>query len=115
MSESPDPGTVMVRRTAYGRPPEEREHRLPVPAFETQHVARVGVGMSSTRRMSAEFEFMKVEVRVELPCLPNEDDIRETVTYATALIDEIINGPEEDRGAPLIEQAPRHTPGAPIA
>lgn len=116
MSERPDPGTVMVRRTAYGRPPEEREHRLPVPDFETPHVARVAVGMTSTRRMSHDFEFMKVEVRVDLPCLPNEEDVRETVAYASGLIDEIVNGADPDMGEPpALTQQPRHEPGAPIA
>lgn len=111
----PDPGIVMVRRTAYGRAPEEREVRVPVPAFDTPHVARVAVGATSTRRMSADFEFMKIEVRVDLPCLPNEEDIRETVSYASALIEELIHGAEPDFGPTPAIPVQRHIPGTPIA
>lgn len=111
----PDHGTVLVRRTAYGRPPEEREARLPVPVFEGE-TARVTVGNSATRKMGTEFEFMKVEVRVELPCLANEMDIRETIHYAAGLIEEFINGPEVDRGdAPTMIAVERRQPGTPIA
>ena len=116
MSEAPDQGTIMVRRTAYGRPPQERERRVPVPVFEGPS-ARVTVGTSITRRMATEFEFMKVEVRVELPCQPNEQDILETAEYANHLIERVIGTavPEPDVGpAPAIQITARQ-PGTPIA
>lgn len=116
MSEAPDQGTIMVRRTAYGRAPQEREHRIPVPLFDGP-IARVTVGTSITRRLANEFEFMKVEVRIELPCQPNEQDVLETAEYANSLIERVIGTapPEPDVGsAPAIQIAAR-TPGTPIA
>lgn len=107
----------MVRRTAYGRPPEEREQRIPVPVFDCDPVY-VTTGLSATRRINDNFEYMKVEVRIELPCAPNETDIRETINYATGLIDELVNGAEDDLGVqPLADTQtlPQHQPGTPIA
>lgn len=116
MSEAPDQGTIMVRRTAYGRPPQEREHRVPVPLFDGPS-ARVTVGTSITRRLANEFEFIKVEVRVELPCQPNEQDVLETADYANGLIERIIGSavPEPDVGTAPAIQIEARQPGTPIA
>ena len=117
MSEQPDQGTVMVRRTAYGRAPQEREHLIPVPLFDGPH-ARVAVGTSITRRLSSEFEFIKVEVRIELPCQPNQSDIMETADYANSLIESIIGQAAPEPEGPALDRASLPAPrpiGTPIA
>lgn len=119
MSEQPDQGTVMVRRSAYGRPAVERETRIPVPIFDGP-TARIAVGTSITRKigLADSFEFIKVEVRVELPCYPNEQDITETAEFANHMIEGLIGqaSPEPDYGpAVAITHAPTRRPGTPIA
>jgi hypothetical protein len=109
----------MVRRTAYGRPAVERETRVPVPVFDGP-TARIAVGTSITRKigMADSFEFIKVEVRVELPCLPNERDITETAEFANHMIEGLIGqaAPEPDYGPVVaVAIAPTRTPGTPIA
>lgn len=113
MSETVEEGTIMVRRSGYGRPATEREVKVPVPDFGDTPTARIAVGMSSTRRMSDDMEFMKVEIRVELPCLPNDTDIRETQAYAIDLIRTALAG--EEPAPPPVHVTPRHIPGTPIA
>jgi len=114
MSETLDPGTLLVRRTAYGRPVEEREQRLPVPEFETPHIARLAMGVTSTRRVSEDMEFMKIEVRVELPCLPNDEDIRQTKDYALNLIQDILSN-EQPKPVATVQSVISHQTGTPIA
>lgn len=91
---------------------------MPVPVFDCDPIY-VAAAASATRRINNDFEFMKVEVRVELPCVPNPDDIRETLGYATGLIDELMNGAGEDLGVPALAEAAEparpYQPGTPIA
>lgn len=114
MTESTEDGTVVVRRSRYGRVIDEAETKIAVPDFGDRPTARIAVGMTSTRRMSEDMEFMKIEVRVELPCHPNDEDIRETRDYAIDLIHSTLAG-EEPAHAPRALPTSSHTPGKPIA
>jgi hypothetical protein len=80
-------GTVLVRRSAYGKEVEE-VGTIKVPAFTTQP-ARVRVTGSITKNLG-DYNSARVEVAVEMPCQPHDEDIRETHTYISNLLDELI-------------------------
>lgn len=85
-------GVVTARKTLYkeGVVVDETqiEHRVPVPNFEGP-VARTRVSMGVTKSLGG-YEFVRLDVSVELPCQPNPDDLRETNEFAAAKVDEFM-------------------------
>jgi hypothetical protein len=80
-------GTVTVLRTAYGQERTATEH-VRVPVFSTEP-ARVRVSGSVTRNLG-DYNSARVEVTVELPCYPEDSEIRRTYEYASQLLDDLI-------------------------
>lgn len=76
-------GEVEVHTTSYGRD-KFASVKVPCPRFENP--ARVRVGGSVTRNLG-DFNSVRVEVSVELPCQPTEADIDNASSYASHLVD----------------------------
>lgn len=80
-------GTILVRRSAYGAETEERE-KIRVPIFRTSP-ARVRVSGSVTRNLG-DYNSARVEVSIEMPCYPTEQEVRATFDWASGLLDEMV-------------------------
>lgn len=80
-------GTIEVFRSAYGRQTESRE-RIRVPVYGT-NVARVGVKGGITRNLG-DYNSARVDVSIEVPCYPVEEDIRAAYVFASEMIDELL-------------------------
>ena len=80
-------GFISVQRVAYGQTEESRE-TIQVPLFATQP-ARVRVVAGTTRNLG-DYNSARVEVMVELPCYPEDGEIRRAYAYASTVLDELI-------------------------
>lgn len=80
-------GTMVVSSTVYGMESEERQ-ALRVPVFHTAP-ARVRVSGGVTENMG-NYSSIRVDVSVELPCLPNEVDIGHAYEVAARLVEDKI-------------------------
>lgn len=87
LTNTVDEGMIFVRRAAYGVETEERE-RIRVPVFRTAP-ARVRVCGSVTRNLG-DFNSARVEVSIEMPCYPEESEVRRVYDWASALLDEMV-------------------------
>jgi hypothetical protein len=81
-------GTMICRSTVYGVEQEERE-ALRVPVFHASP-ARVRVSGGVTENMG-NFSSIRVDVMVELPCLPHEVDIGHAYETAARIVEEKIS------------------------
>lgn len=85
-------GFVHVKRTCYGREEEHDEVvRVPDLAAKLNGVqpARVRIGGSVTRNLG-DYNSARVEVMMELPCLPEIGELRRVADLISAEIDRII-------------------------
>lgn len=80
-------GTILVRRAAYGNE-QETTDRVRVPMFRTPP-ARVRLSGSVTRNLG-DYNSARVEVMIEMPCYPEESEIRRVYDWASSLLDELI-------------------------
>lgn len=80
-------GSVFARRSAYGKE-EEARTQIKIPSF-TNPPAKVRVTASVTKNLG-DYNSAKVEVSVEMPCQPHDQDIRETHEYISGLLDELV-------------------------
>ena len=76
-------GTIEVERTNYGIEHHEIE-RISVPLFAT-HPARVSVAGGVTRQLAG-MEFARIDVRVELPCLPEISEIERVSAICEGIV-----------------------------
>lgn len=85
-----DEGVFMARlcRYASGVTVSEDvvEERVPTPKFEGP-VARTRVAGGVTKSMGG-FEFVRIDVMVEMPCYPNPQDLDETNEFASQKVTE---------------------------
>ena len=85
-------GFLHVKRTCYGREEESDEVvRVPDLAGQLNGVqpARVRIGGSVTRNLG-DYNSARVEVMMELPCLPEVEEMRRVADLISAEIDRII-------------------------
>lgn len=82
-------GYVQVETTAYGRRVTETRDRVLAPLFKTAP-AHVRVSGSVTRNLG-DYNSAKVEVSVQLPCYPVEEEVMSTYNYASSLVDRLID------------------------
>lgn len=80
-------GTIEVRRTVYGNE-ITNEERVRVPVFNTDP-ARVKVhgGVTSNE---GDFNSVRVDVTVDLPCYPEESEIEHCYRYGSDLVDRLV-------------------------
>lgn len=76
-------GTIEVERTNYGIEHHETE-RVTIPLFAT-HPARVAVAGGVTRQLGG-MEFARIDVRVELPCLPEISEIERVTAICEGIV-----------------------------
>lgn len=86
-------GTTLVERTDYhcGRPvadPVVTRETIRVPVFHTAP-AYVGAKGSVTRNLG-DYNSVRVEVSVSVPCYPVEEEIQRAYEYVTGKLDELI-------------------------
>lgn len=85
-------GVLNVTRTSYGRE-EVHTERIRVPdlaaVLKGVQPARVRIGGSVTRNLG-DYNSARVEVMVELPCLPEASEIRRVAALCSSIVDEII-------------------------
>jgi hypothetical protein len=85
-------GFLSVKRTSYGRE-ESHDERIRVPdlagTLKGVQPARVRVGGSVTRNLG-DYNSARVEVMMELPCLPEIGEMRRVADLISAQIDDII-------------------------
>ena len=82
-------GTIEVRRAAYGgRQEVANREKIRVPLF-TEQAARVSVGGSISKEM-ADGTWLRVEVRIELPCYPEVSELRRVNQLCSDLVDEAL-------------------------
>lgn len=77
-------GECVVERIMYGVSREERE-TITVPVFHTQP-ARVGLSAGVTRKL-AEFEFVRFDVRIELPAYPVASEIERAYSACEKIVE----------------------------
>lgn len=85
-------GFLHVKRTSYGREYESDEViRVPdlAAALNGVQPARVRIGGSVTRNLG-DYNSARVEVMMELPCLPEIGEMKRVADLISAQIDEII-------------------------
>lgn len=85
-------GFIFKRRTIYNVDQELSEEMIRVPDFGGVEPARVRLGGSLTKNLG-DYNSAKVEVMIELPCLPEISEVKRTVDLISAELDRII--PEE--------------------
>lgn len=81
---SEEQGTVLVRRVAYGAESERRD-TLRVPVFATDP-ARVRVAGGLTLNLG-DYNSARVDVMVELPCYPEETELRRAKDFAAQQVE----------------------------
>lgn len=81
-------GQITVSRAAYGREVEEPTKTVRVPVFSTEP-ARVRVEGSVTKNLG-DYNSARVAVCIELPCYPEDSEIRRAYNYASQLLDELL-------------------------
>lgn len=80
--------TIFVSRAAYGKEFDELIPAVRVPVFHTEP-AKVRVEGSVTKNLG-DYNSARVAVCIELPCYPEDSEIRRAYTYASALLDELL-------------------------
>ena len=85
-----DEGVFMARLSRYASgvaiSEDTVEERVPTPKFEGP-VARTRVAGGCTKSMGG-FEFVRIDVMVEMPCYPNPQDLDETNEFASQKVTE---------------------------
>lgn len=76
--------TIVVRRANYGMGAEEELETVQVPRFETEP-ARVKVEGGLTRHMG-DNNYVKINVMLELPCLPEASEIDRAYGLASEFV-----------------------------
>lgn len=72
-------------------PIREEESKIPVDDLQDiQNPARVRVSGGITKKTGGEFEFIRVDVSVEMPCAPNEKAVKKTYKDTAALVEKMI-------------------------
>lgn len=87
-------GFRYIKRTAYGRE-EESNEKIRVPDLAAQlgntPPARVRIGGGLTRNLG-DYNSARVDVMIELPCLPEISECRRVADLISAQLDELIPG-----------------------
>jgi hypothetical protein len=78
-------GAVRVARSAYGRETEQMGYVV-VPVLPAAH-ARVRIAASRTVNLG-DNNFAKIEVSVELPCLPETSEVARVMALASLMVEE---------------------------
>lgn len=91
-------GFVLVQRVAYGQENETLE-KVYVPLFGTQS-ARVRVSAGATRNLG-DYNSARVDVMIELPCYPEESEMRRAYEFASTMLDELVPIELEKAGVPV--------------
>lgn len=79
-------GTIIVNRTRYGMESEDvLKQAVRVPLL-TDNPARVRVSGSATKNLG-DYNSVRVEVMVELPCLPEESEVHRAYLLASDWVD----------------------------
>lgn len=81
-------GYLFVSQTNYGETKDEY-HQIMVPSFEGVHPARVKMSGSVTKNMG-NYNSARVEVSIDMPCLPEESEIARVAAMVESWVDEII-------------------------
>ena len=84
------PGTIVVRRADYRAGEEldsnEESSEVAVPFFGEVEVGRVRVGGGVTRNMG-DFNSVRLDVAVELPCLPVAEEVERAYGIASRMVE----------------------------
>lgn len=87
-------GFLSIHRTAYGKD-EQTLEKIRVPDLAAQlggiQPARVRIGGGITRNLG-DYNSARVEVMIELPCLPEISECRRVADLISAQLDELIPG-----------------------
>lgn len=81
-------GHIYVQRVAYGQE-ETEQHSIRVPSFEGIEPARVRVAGGVTKNLG-NYESARVDVSIELPCLPVGEEIGRVASLLQDWVNEII-------------------------
>jgi hypothetical protein len=80
-------GYVLVRRTVYGQDYESND-TVRVPVFGAAH-ARVRVVGSVTQNLG-DYNSARVEVAIEMPCLPEQSEVNRVYEMLSAQVDAFV-------------------------
>lgn len=87
-------GFLFIHRTAYGKDTQTHE-KIKVPDLAAQlggmQPARVRIGGGITRNLG-DYNSARVDVMIELPCLPEISECRRVADLISAQLDELIPG-----------------------
>lgn len=81
-------GYVFISETNYGDTKEEY-HEIRVPSFEHVHPARVKIAGSVTKNMG-NYNSARIEVSIDMPCLPVASEVARVATLVESWVDEIV-------------------------
>lgn len=81
-------GYLYISQTNYGEEKEEY-HEIRVPSFEGVHPARVKLSGSVTRNMG-NYNSARIEVSIDMPCLPVASEVARVATLVESWVDEIV-------------------------
>lgn len=87
--QSAEEGTLVVRKVVYGVETEDLHEAIRVPDFSGVVPARVRVSGSATRNLG-DFNSARVEVTVELPCLPVMTEVERVYNICSSTVDDYI-------------------------